>query len=171
MLSSNALFLLLASQSLAAPTEKQETPKAGVLQLPVFQVPTINKTHDKALTRRQVSTEVDQFHYQNHDLGALGTVIEIGTPPQRVIVEPDTGSDLLWVPSLQPGHQREGVESTFFDEKSSSSIKDIGKSITYKFSEESIEAKGYWDDVSIGGRNFHRKVPVVSLGRNLLLTT
>lgn len=89
----NALFLLLAPHALAVSTEQPSIPMpAGVLQLSLFPAPPTNKTDGQALTGRQVSVEADNYNYFPSTYPALETVIEIGTPPQRVIVEPDTGS-------------------------------------------------------------------------------
>lgn len=68
---------------------------AGVLQRSLFPVPPTNKTDRQALTRRQFSIETDNFRYSHCIPVSLGTLSEIGTAHQRVIVEPDTRSILL----------------------------------------------------------------------------
>ncbi|OAA35902.1 secreted aspartic proteinase [Metarhizium rileyi] len=154
MILSSLLFLLVACKSLAVPTEKQNsTAPAGILQLPLFNVPGepgTNETVDTAFNRRQVSTGLDIF--SGKTWGFLGTVVEIGTPPQRVILEPDTASRFLWVPMLPFGRQRAGSESVYFDSISSSSLQDLGRTLTLKYSAESVIAEGHVEKVSIEGQ-------------------
>ncbi|EFY97922.1 peptidase A1family protein [Metarhizium robertsii] len=149
---SKALLLLLASQSLALPSEKQESPAAaGVLHLPLVYVPSAVDADGKHATRRQLSTGIDNYQY-NKDI-AVGAVIEVGTPPQKVIVEPDTGSNNFWVLGLQPGQKRAGAESTFFDQNSSSSLQDLGRERFNSYGNEQITTELYTDNVSFGGRS------------------
>lgn len=154
---SKTLLLLLASQSLALPSEKQASPAApGVLHLPLVYVPSAVDTDGKTVTRRQLSTGADNYQY-NGDSFALGTVIEVGTPPQKVIVEPDTGSTNFWVLGLQSGQKRAGAESTFFDQNSSSSLQDLGRERVNSYGNERITTELYSENISIGGKPDHFK--------------
>lgn len=127
------LLGLLASQALAAPaigSAGETTPAVqdGILQLPIFTVPVEEETITSNVTKRQVSGDLDNFKYEGRKpIVALGLALEVGTPPQKIILEPDTGSSKLWIPGLLPGQARQGSESVFFDKEASSSAQDLKK--------------------------------------------
>ncbi|XWX01990.1 hypothetical protein V2A60_010022 [Cordyceps javanica] len=150
---SKGLVLLLTSQALALPREvlqAQEAP-GGLIHLPLAPVTPVTDEGAKSVARRQIFSGVDQYQYTTD--AAMGVVVEIGSPPQKVIVEPDTGSRDLWVLDLQPGQKREEPASTFFDRSGSSSLKALGNTRMVSFASERFETDLYSDNVSFGGQS------------------
>ncbi|KAG8408727.1 hypothetical protein J3458_019744 [Metarhizium acridum] len=129
---SYASALLLAGQSLAAPVDSaneapagQNTP-AGVLQLPL--VPVTPDPQDASLSKRQAQGDLNMYRFLGlRPVVGFGMPLEIGTPAQTVIVEPDTGSDLFWVPQVRAGKVREEPASVYFDKYRSTSRRELNK--------------------------------------------
>ncbi|EGX88264.1 candidapepsin-4 precursor [Cordyceps militaris CM01] len=152
---SRALLLLLASRALALPREPLEARQvpSGVLHLPLVNMPASPAAGAKL--RRQISLSMDQYLYSDNAV-AVGAVFDVGTPPQKVILEPDTGSTDLWLLGLQPGQAREGgpggPASTFFDQNASTSLTALGgPPVSHSFASERITTENYADIFSYGG--------------------
>lgn len=158
MSSLKTLVLLLASQALAAPVDSQDgTTKPivqnGILQLSLSTVPIEKELNATNIAKRQVPAPVDNFKFDgSKPVVALGIVLEVGTPPQKVIVEPDTGSSKLWIPGLIPGETRADSESTHFDLQQSSSAEDLKKEDGSVYASERVIMNMFNDEFSIGGK-------------------
>ncbi|KAG8408308.1 hypothetical protein J3459_017913 [Metarhizium acridum] len=176
-----ALFLLFASQALAAPVDSQEGTKNaagqnGILHLPL--VPIAREVDARDIAKREISTPIDYFKYEGpKPATSVGIVLEIGQPPQKVIVEPDTGSSKFWVLGVKPGDNRGGAGSTYFDMKLSTSLQDLKKDdgAAYGGGSERVNYALVTDEVSIGGTSLgsmqfgvgNLSSPHTSLGRNV----
>ncbi|KAM3523871.1 hypothetical protein NHJ13051_004848 [Beauveria bassiana] len=180
---------LLAGQAVAAPPAARQdgavepVVQDGVFQLPLFTVALEeelleggNGTAGPARTKRQVLTDLDRVKYGGkHPVPALGVIIEIGTPPQKVIIEPDTGSRRTWVPGATPDDGRTGVESVYYDKDASTSKQDLKQKFyaPYGPGREKVQYTIFKDEVSIGGKSLGQQSfgvgdmtsPVTSLGR------
>ncbi|KAM0664290.1 hypothetical protein ACQRIU_006873 [Beauveria bassiana] len=160
---------LLAGQAVAAPPAARQdgavepVVQDGVFQLPLFTVASGeelleggNGTAGTARTKRQVITSLDNVKYGgSRPVTALGVIIEIGTPPQKVIIEPDTGSPRTWVPGATPDVGRTGVESVYYDKDASTSKQDLEQKFyaSYGSGSEQVQYTIFKDEVSIGGKS------------------
>lgn len=153
-------FFLFASHALAAPVDSQDgtnnpVVQDGILQLSLSTVPIEKELNATKINKRQVPAPVDNFKFDgSRPIVALGIVLEVGTPPQKVIVEPDTGSSKLWIPGLIPGQTREDTESTHFDLKQSSSARDLNQEDGSRYASEAVIMNMFTDEVSIGGKGY-----------------
>lgn len=151
------ILIFLASNALAAPADGQgaaDKPvvQDGILQLPLFGVTAELETTGNKVTKRQASAELDRQRFGgSRPITALGIALEVGTPPQTVIVEPDTGSAKLWLPGLRDGQVREEPRSTFFDRARSSSIQDLGQKELSTYQSEVAVLNVFSDEISVGG--------------------
>ncbi|KAK2616789.1 hypothetical protein QQS21_000166 [Conoideocrella luteorostrata] len=155
------IFSML-SGAMAAPPTVKETPvnkvghQEGILQLSLFNVPLELEMGANNKTKRQISTELENYIYDGSGgaIKTLGIALEFGTPPQKVIVEPDTASDKLWIQRVPHGHQRSGSKSTHFDEGASSSLHDLKRQDHISYVSEVVPMDIFEDIVSIGGVSF-----------------
>ncbi|KAF5130832.1 hypothetical protein E5D57_007181 [Metarhizium anisopliae] len=123
---SYASVLLLAGQSLAAPVDNANETPAGVLHLPL--VPVTPDPQDADLSRRQAQADLEVYRFLGRrPVVGFGMPLELGTPAQTVIVEPDTGSDLFWVPQVRAGKARDEPASVYFDKDRSTSRRELNK--------------------------------------------
>lgn len=159
---------LLAGQAVAAPpAARQEgavepVVQDGVFQLPLFTVASEeelleggNGTTGTATTKRQVPAGLDKVKYGGaRPVMALGVTIELGTPPQKVLVEPDTASYQLWVPGGTTTDGGAGAEPVYFDSDASTSKQDRKmKSAAAYGTSEMVEFDIISDEVSVGGKD------------------
>lgn len=90
------LFLLFTSQTLTVPVNSQEGTKNAAGQngmLHLFLVPIVKELNTRDITKREVLTPLSNYKYEERNpVTFVGIVLEVSTPPQKVIVEPDTGS-------------------------------------------------------------------------------
>lgn len=155
---SESSFLLFASHALATPQSTTNKPvvQDGILQLALSTVPIEKELNTTSLNKRQVSAPVDKFKFAGpRPLAALGIELQIGTPAQKVLVEPDTGSSKLWIPGPLPGLPRKDTESTFFFRTESSSAKDLNQQETSSYASETVVLNMVTDELSIGGKRHH----------------
>ncbi|KAM3539400.1 hypothetical protein ARSEF1564_007692 [Beauveria bassiana] len=165
----SATFLcLLAGQAMAAsPAARHDGAVEPVVQDGVFQLPFFtvaaevelleggNGTTGTATTKRQVPTGLDKVKYGGaRPVMALGVTIELGTPPQKVLVEPDTASYQLWVPGGTTTDGGTGAEPVYFDSDASTSKQDRKmKSAAAYGTSEMVEFDIISDEVSVGGKS------------------
>lgn len=150
------LVALFASRALAVPIDEQkEAPQDGLLQLPFFPMAAEIGNTGSPKTKRQVMEDLDKFEYKGRHgrTVALGTVIEIGTPPQKVVVEPDTASVKLWVPGLPDGEKPHAEDVTYYDTKRSSSVLDLKRSTEQSYVSQRYHLDMFADNVSVGGES------------------
>ncbi|EFY96981.1 peptidase A1family protein [Metarhizium robertsii] len=125
------LFLLFASQALAAPVDGQEGTKNAAGQNGILHLPLVHFAKEvdaRDIEKRGFSTPLDYFKYDGERaVTAVGIVLDVGTPPQKVILEPDTGSSKFWLLGLKPGDTRGNGPSVYFDQKQSQSLQDLNK--------------------------------------------
>ncbi|KAK2593846.1 hypothetical protein QQS21_008461 [Conoideocrella luteorostrata] len=150
-------FLLLAAKTLAAVANHKESPheakgQNGFIQFPLVPIHAEPAAASKSTTKRQLSTGIDDYEYggRYHET-ALGVELTIGTPPQKVIIEPDTASSPLWVPGFAPNLNLNASTGVFFHQKDSSSVQDLGKEDEIKYSRDKVVFNMVSDEVSIGG--------------------
>ncbi|KID84321.1 secreted aspartic proteinase [Metarhizium guizhouense ARSEF 977] len=155
------LFLLFASQALAAPVDGQEGTKNadgqnGILHLPLVHF--AKEVDARDIAKRGFSTPLDNFKYDGKKaVTAVGIVLDVGTPPQKVILEPDTGSSNFWLLGLKPGDTRGDGPSTYFDQKQSQSLQDLNKENGASYgSDERVTYNMVTDKVSFGGTSLDR---------------
>lgn len=155
---SDILLAILAAKTLAAPLDGQAgshkpVVQDGILQLPLIGIPTEMEITGGNTTKRQVSVGQNNLLMPGiRPITALGIPLEIGTPPQTVIVEPDTASSKFWVPGIPEGQVRQEPESLYFDPQRSSSIKNLKKKEMSYYVSETASLDLVSDEVSIGGR-------------------
>ncbi|KHN93955.1 Peptidase aspartic [Metarhizium album ARSEF 1941] len=154
------LLVLLASTALASTADSREQAipkpvvKNGVLQLPLVTIHPEPDTADGNLTRRQVAADFDMRDYTGpRAVAALGIPLQVGTPPQTVFVEPDTGSSPFWVPNLPPGLSREGPLPVYFDLAASKTSRDLHRPEKMSYAGEKAYTQLFMDEVAIAGRS------------------
>jgi len=76
--------------------------------------------------------------------------ITIGTPPQKLNVIFDTGSDTLWVASLNPNSKKKSGTHLSFDPKLSSTLRPASGAFEIEYGKGSANGKYYEDTVGIG---------------------
>ncbi|KAH0594330.1 hypothetical protein MHUMG1_07678 [Metarhizium humberi] len=150
---SYASVLLLAGQSLAAPVDNANETPAGVLHLPL--VPVTPDPQDADLSRRQAQADLEVYRFLGRrPVVGFGMPLELGTPAQTVIVEPDTGSDLFWVPQVRTGKVRDEPASVYFDKDRSTSRRELNKEYGSQYGQnEFVLWNVSADVVSIKGRS------------------
>ncbi len=153
-----ALLLLVAAlgSRLPIPDDNQMVRLDGIIRYPI-----IPREGDSNVTKRQIPTDtVSQL------LGTLYTIeISLGTPPQTVPVQFDTGSSELWVnPVCSRSIYRNLCEtSPRFTPSDSSTLSELGSQgeADYTFRQGTYARFDYVrDDVVIGG-----KLPIIVLRR------
>ncbi|KAK2592408.1 hypothetical protein QQS21_009891 [Conoideocrella luteorostrata] len=149
---------LLVSTALASPAQKKggsnEAARSqnSLLQLPLFTVPIDPEVVSGNTPKREVSTGIDNYQYNGRwPVTALGVELNIGTPPQKVIIEPDTGSPILWVPGFTPKQNFNTSEGIFFQYRNSTSLHDLKKRGVIGYMSGSVTIDMVSDEVSIGG--------------------
>ncbi|KJK76295.1 hypothetical protein H634G_08355 [Metarhizium anisopliae BRIP 53293] len=172
------LFLLFASQALAAPVDGQEGTKNAAGQNGVLHLPLVHFAKEvdvRNIEKRGFSTPLDYFKYDGKNaVTAVGIVLDVGTPPQKVILEPDTGSSKFWLLGLKPGDTRGNEPSAYFDHKQSQSLQDMnkedgagygsGERVTYNIVTDKVSFEGSsLDRMKFGVGNL--TAPHTSLGR------
>ncbi|OAA70605.1 candidapepsin-4 precursor [Cordyceps fumosorosea ARSEF 2679] len=73
----------------------------------------------------------------------------------KVIIEPDTGSEGLWVPGASPANGRTGDESVYFDRDASTSAQDLNTESGLQYGaggKETVWFNMISDEVSVGAR-------------------
>ncbi|KIE01415.1 Peptidase aspartic, partial [Metarhizium majus ARSEF 297] len=150
---SYASVLLLAGQSLAAPVDNANETPAGVLHLPL--VPVTPDPQDSDLSKRQAQADLEVYRFLGRrPVVGFGMPLEIGTPAQTVIVEPDTGSDLFWVPQVRAGKVRDEPASVYFDKDRSTSRRELNKEYGSRYGQnEFVLWNVSADVVSVKGRS------------------
>ncbi|KAK2598056.1 hypothetical protein QQS21_005833 [Conoideocrella luteorostrata] len=121
--------------------------------------------------KREVSTGMDRVLYGDGSspIAALGISIEVGTPPQTVLIEPDTGSWQFWVPDLKPGSTRDSSKSIYFDRKHSYSMKDLRQTETIAYLGSEAYTNLFLDEISICGKSLGRsRIGVADLSKSKL---
>ncbi|KAK2593675.1 hypothetical protein QQS21_008618 [Conoideocrella luteorostrata] len=148
---------MMLTTAIAAPSASKKTPsvkvaKEGILQLSLFTIPPEIETNLKNKTKRQASTELENYMFEgSKPIKALGIILEIGTPPQKVIVEPDTASEILWIQGLPDGKVRDGSKSTYFEQKASRSLQNLKRDSFISYVGQQVALDMFADTVSVGG--------------------
>lgn len=158
------LFLLFASQALAAPVDGQEGTKNAAGQNGVLHLPLVHFAKEvdvRDIEKRGFSTPLDYFKYDGKNaVTAVGIVLDVGTPPQKVILEPDTGSSKFWLLGLKPGDTRGNEPSAYFDQKQSQSLQDMNKEDGAGYgSGERVTYNMVSDKVSFEGKGIIYSIP------------
>lgn len=158
------LFLLFASQALAAPVDGQEGAKNAAGQNGVLHLPLVHFAKEvdvRNIEKRGFSTPLDYFNYDGKNaVTAVGIVLDVGTPPQKVIMEPDTGSSQFWLLGLKPGDTRGNEPSAYFDHKQSQSLQDMNKEDGTAYgSGERVTYNIVTDTVSFEGKGIIYSMP------------
>ncbi|KAF1730626.1 hypothetical protein CRV24_008695 [Beauveria bassiana] len=126
------------------------------MQLPLIILDQPAKPVRRNNAKRQASSVLDEYLYGGRrPVAALGVPIQIGTPPQTVILEPDTASASLWIAGLRNGQARDEPQSVYFDAKSSSSFQNFTKVAVERYgrlSNDYYVLTSIADDVSFAGK-------------------
>lgn len=127
----------------------------GILQLPLITLDQLVQPVGANNTKRQAGSDLDEYFYGGRKpVAALGVPIQIGTPPQTVILEPDTASTHFWVAGLRDGQAREEPRSVYYDAKSSVSFQNLTKMAvaSYVSGNDNYVLTSVADDVSFAGK-------------------
>lgn len=116
----------------------------GIVQFPfkamnISEVDTTNFLPNIKKRQTQIDTTRWGPSFKRHVIEVL-----IGTPPQKVLVEPDLGSHLFWVPTKANPSRHNAL----FDLDKSSTKKDLDKSDGIQYAGEKVEFQVYEDEMS-----------------------